>query len=403
MKFPTFAGLSLLAITTTAHAKINIKPLTNVVKDQSGYFSDPFHAVYDNAQTVYLSGTSGDYLECDGFLSPGCGSVHGLQPNHYVHSESIKQAATDAGVEICGNAGLHPYQTPAGVWHAAVTLHVDQDPQCEGLKGWSLIVHASPKDNPISATPPDAWVGDHVLIGSFAEREDANYDGKYFRTPAGKLYLVYQKNHSIDPKIDGVVALPMDAPKQKTQGGDITWLLLPDEDLGSENYVNGNDSLKLIETGNMHAINGKFVMAYSVGAYNHKSYKAGVAFSDTFLGEYRKVMKNNPDRLWGTDGHEVHYLLQADKDHSGWRYVGDQVIAPGVPTVAQLGENGSWVLVFAGFDPNDHPLKEGTKAFQPSHRRPYYIDINVEIPENVSVKDATDEEINGWIIPKQSA
>ncbi|KAJ5635471.1 uncharacterized protein N7484_008784 [Penicillium longicatenatum] len=221
------------------------------------------------------------------------------------------------------------------------------------------------------------------MVGSFSENVDANYDGKYFQTPYKKLYLVYQKQKSQSPKRDGVVAWPMNDPTTLTPGTKPTFLLLPDENLNSENYVAGNDSFKLIETGNIHAIHGKF--------------------SDTFLPvhgqHYRKVVKDNPDHLWNSKGNkEVYYLLQAEKQ-DGWHYVGDQVLAPGVPTVAQIGPNNSWALLFAGYNPDDAPFKEGTHKFQANHRRPFFAKIDVKVPENLSVKQPTDAQLQDWITP----
>ena len=57
---------------------------------------------------------------------------------------------------------------------------------------------------------PTEYVGDKVLIGSFSEAVDANYDGKYFQTPGGELYLVYSKQAAPKPqKRDGVAAIKM--------------------------------------------------------------------------------------------------------------------------------------------------------------------------------------------------
>lgn len=94
--------------------------------------------------------------------------------------------------------------------------------------------------------PPSSWIGDKVIIGSFHENVDANYDGKYFQTPANELYLVYQKQKSSSPKRDGVVAWPMDNPTTLKPGSGPEWLLLPSEELNSENYVEGDQSFKLI-------------------------------------------------------------------------------------------------------------------------------------------------------------
>ena len=180
-------------------------------------------------------------------------------------------------------------------------------------------------------------------------------------------------------------------------------------------------------------------MVYSVGAYNRQTYKIGVAYSDTFLPssdngnengkqQYRKVLKNNPDNLWGSgkDNKEVFYLLQAEESHEGWHYVANQVLAPGVPTAAQIGaDNGGWVLLFAGYEPGDtghgndggdgdgdgdieeaevEAEEEGEEKttgekFQASKRRPFFVGLNVSVPQGKTVKEASDEEVQGWITP----
>ena len=403
---PVAALLVLVVSTAQAQANIPIKPLTNVSEaNKTPYFSDPYYVPYEGSQEIYIAGTTPSYLECNQTLSSECAHK---QHNNYNTSDTLEQAAHSVGTNICSAAGIHPFQSGSGpnrTWDAVVTLHVSDKP-CHAISGWSVIVHAHPSNDSIVDTPPRSWVGDEILVGSFKkeEEEDANYDGKYFKTPAGELYLVYQKQKSSDPKRDGVVARPMDDFKTPTPGANDTFLLLPDDDLNSENYHPGNTSFKLIETGNMQVINGKFVMAYSAGAYNNQSYKLGVAYSDTFLPapgqQYRKVMKNNPDNLWGTTGKkEVYYLLQAEVKHDGWRYVGNQVLAPGVPTVAQIGPDGGWILLFAGYDANDHPIVDGSNKYQANHRRPYFVGLNVSVPADTSVEQATDSELQKWIRP----
>ncbi|KAJ5910362.1 hypothetical protein N7504_005005 [Penicillium tannophilum] len=397
--------VNFVFFTIARAADISISPVTNVNKDaETGYFSDPFHVVYHNTTELYISGTTHQYLRCNGGdLSPGCAST---LKNKYKTSLALNKSADAAGTTICGAAGIHPFQSKDRSWDALVTLHVQNSSKCDGISGWSVIVHAHSEES-AADKPPTSWVGDKVMVGTFSENVDANYDGKYFQTPDEKLYLVYQKQkvqkqESKSSKRDGVVAWPMNDPTTMTPGTKPTFLLLPGENLNSENYVAGNDHFKLIETGNIHAINDKFVMAYSVGAFDHKTYKIGIAYSDTFLPvhgqHYRKVMKDSPDNLWNSKGDkEVYYLLQADEPDA-WHYVGDQVLAPGVPTVAQIGPNNSWALLFAGYNPNDAPFKEGTK-FEANHRRPFFAKIDVKIPDNLSVKQATDAQLQDWITP----
>jgi hypothetical protein len=400
MIFTSLSAVAIAVFALSAHAQANIPihPLSNSNK----YFSDPYHVRYQNSEGIYISGTTHQYLECDASLQPGCASS---SPNDYDSDQALKHAANSSGTHICGSAGIHPFQSVSGgkaSWDAIVTLHVQSSSACNGISGWSVIVHAHPENASTVDLPPTSWIGDKVLVGSFSENVDANYDGKYFKTPAGELYLVYQKQYSKQPKRDGVVALPMDDPKTKKSGSEPVFLLRPDDDLNSENYVD-SDHFKLIETGNIRAINNKFLMAYSVGAYDHRSYKMGIAYSDTFLPakgqQYRKVMKDNPHNLWKSkEKKEIYYLLQADEKQDGWHYVGDQVLAPGVPTVAQIGPNDGWVATFAGYEPNEP--KDSTDKFKASHRRPYFVDLDVKVPVNPSVKDASDSQLQSWIAPK---
>ncbi|KAI5456858.1 hypothetical protein BGZ63DRAFT_365497 [Mariannaea sp. PMI_226] len=393
------------ALAAKAQANIPIYPITKVNEaNKTGYFSDPYHVPYEKG--IYISGTTQQYLECATNLKPRCAKAHA---NKYYNGEELLRQK-GKGSHICSAAGIHPFQAGSGAnksWHAAVTLHVQNTPKCDGITGWSVIVHAHSNDSSTVDGPPTSWVGDQLLIGSFSTPEEANYDGKYFQTPAGKLYLLYSKQLSPKPeKRNGVAAWPMDDPRTKKPSSSPTFLLVPDDDLNSEDYITGNHTFKLIETGNMRVINGKFVMAYSAGAYFNKTYKAGVAYSDTFLPAqspspqyYRKVKKDNPKHLLGSSKpKEVYYLLQADQKHA-WHYAGDQVHAPGVPTVARIGHNNSWVLTFAGFDPDDAPFKPNTTKYVGNHRRPYFINLEVEVPDNITVKEASDKELRSWIKP----
>ena len=223
------AAVLALVLPALGQADIPIYPLTTV----NGYFSDPYHVPYQNSQTVYISGTTHAYLECDGSLKPRCASTNLTK---YETSQTLNQTATNYGTYICGAAGIHPFQSghdDTRSWDAVVTLHVQKIKSlpCKGISGWSVIVHAHPEDAAAVNTPPKSWIGDEVLVGSFSDDVDANYDGKYFQTPAGQLYLVYQKQKSPDPKRDGVVAWPMDNPTTLKPGSNPNWLLLPNENM----------------------------------------------------------------------------------------------------------------------------------------------------------------------------
>lgn len=404
----------LLAFTLGIHAQANItiQPLTDVdVNHHIGYFSDPYHIQYQNETRVYLSGTTHKYLECDGGLTPKCATVENSEDLQWNVTGELQQQLDNHKVQVCGVAGIHPFQTVSGnnkSWDAAVTLHVQENNTvCHGLEGWSVIVHASPKDLTTVDTPPLSWIGDKVLIGNFTDKVDANYDGKYYRTPEGELFLIYEKNlHKKPMKRDGVVAWAMkNFTTPADPNKDPTVLIAPDEGLNSENYHNHTDeNFKLIENGNIQVINGKFVMAYSAAAYNRPTYKIAIAYSDTFLPagnqQYRKVMKENPDQLWGsTKEKEVYYLLQADAQHDNWHFVGNQIRAPGVATVAKIGAGDSWVLTFHGYQVGDTG-GNGTLDYVGKKRRPFFIDLDVNVPKDISVKDASDQDLQGWITPK---
>ena len=325
MIFPSILLLLTIAQLAFSKSNIQIHPLTTVINSDhkyKGYFSDPYYVPYNNEEKIYISGTTDKYLECDNFLSPECASAHSIAFNF---SRALERKM--GNTKFCGVAEIHPFQSGSGhsrSWDAVVTLHVQKD-KCEGIDGWSVIVHARPENQSHLDSPPISWIGDKVLVGDFSKSAPANYDGKYFRTPPGELYLVYLKRYSKHPKRVGVFAWKMDNPRTLTHDSKPIPLLLPDENLNSEDYHDGNVKFKPIETSNIAAIKNKFVMAYSVGKYNNQSYELAAAYSDTFLPakgqQYRKVLMSNPDHLWGSRGNkEVYYLLQADQKQ-GWHYV----------------------------------------------------------------------------------
>ncbi|MGI4757241.1 MAG: hypothetical protein ACRYGF_10375 [Janthinobacterium lividum] len=170
------------------------------------------------------------------------------------------------------------------------------------------MAHAHPAETVLTLQPPTAWIADNVLVGSLSKADFANYDGKYFEDD-GKLYLLYSKRLESRPVAhDGIVAQRMLAPDL----ADRTLLLAPDtglESLNSELFHTvpaPNDLFKLIETGNITRINGKYVMAYSAGDYQQKDYKTGLAYSDTLLpregGQFRKNLPAGHHGHLGTAG-----------------------------------------------------------------------------------------------------
>jgi hypothetical protein len=94
----------------------------------------------------------------------------------------------------------------------------------------------------------------------------------------------------------------------------------------------------------------------------------------------------------------VRYLLQSQK--ADWpNYIADQVIGPGVPSIVRE-PSGRFLLFFDGFKPGDthHPKDDPNQQdLVPSDRRPFYLPIHVDVPENVRVGAATEQELASWI------
>jgi hypothetical protein len=389
-------GLSSLAQAQT------IQPLTNVdVANHTGYFSDPYLVPLSGTGSTYITGTTQKYLICHGPLQPGCGQSQSIT----VDTSSLEAKAQRAGATITSIAGLHPLQNSQGLWMMVLTLHVQKegsvDPDEGATAGWSVIVHAA-ASVPHSASLPVNWTADDVLVGSFSKDVKANYNGKYFEHD-GQLYLTYIKRLGDKPPRDGIVAQKMRTPSEKADEEPVL-LLQPSDDSDSKAseiyYPDGGGDLKLVETCNITEINGKFALAYAVGAFNRRNYKSAVAWSDTFLPPpektYRKVTRPDPNGIWSNNKHdEVVYLLQAEKPN--WpNYVKSQVIAPGVPTISRSGPNGGWVLIFAGYAPGDNPTNSNG-TFEGNHRRPFYVRLNVSVPGDKSVSAVSQDELATWI------
>ena len=375
-----------------------IQPITNVdVANHTGYFSDPYLVPFSGATSTYISGTTQDYLICAGDLSPNC--AQGTSIN--VDYSNLQAQASQVGAEICAIAGLRPFQGSSGHWDMVLVLHMEPLGNCGASSHWNVLVHASPDIQ--STTPPVNWTADAVLVGSFGDSSvQANYDGRYFEDN-GQLYLVYVKSLSTSPQRFGLVAQALVSPTTLDSTAPVL-LLQPNPDnndpLNSEGYSSLISSFKLVESGNITKINGKYVLAYSAGQYDQNTYKAAVAYSDTFLPAagttYRKVTMPDPNGVWSNTNDEVVYLLQSQEQN--WMgYVASQVVAPGVATVAPVGPNGSWVLVFAGYAPNDTGSGQNGNTYLGSKRRPFYVDLNVSIPTNISVAQATETELASWI------
>jgi hypothetical protein len=398
---------SLAAQAGAASGRPAIEPMTKVsVQDHLGYFGDPYpiHLAAEQQGFLpqYLSGTTPQILQCERPIKPGCFSS---SPITVKPDKAMAQAIHGQGSEIFDAINRNIYQAPDGRWHMAVTFWLRK--QSDHATQWTVIAHAHPESDAESPTPPSFWVGDRVLVGSIAEKNFANYDGKYFEDD-GVLYLIYSKRLTSKPAHDGIVAQEMESPKMPAAKDTVTLLAPSTEDGGfdSESFhtdASPSDGFKLIETGNIIKVAGKYVMLYSDGDFEQLDYKTGLAFSDTLLpqeGEqYRRILEQDTAGVWGQPGHpEVRYLLQSQKP--AWpNYVGEQVIGPGVPSVVKE-PGGRFLLFFDGYNPKDthHQAGDPDKYdLEPKYRRPFYLPLRVNIPQGLSVAAATDEELASWI------
>ena len=392
-------------------APIALEPATQVKEEEHlGYFGDPYpiHLApwLEPFLPQYISGTTPEVLQCQRPVQPGCFSA---TPVTVTPSAELQSTVTAAGI-VCGDPlNRNIFQALDGSWQMAITLYVH--PKGDAKANWTVVAHAHPNE-PISLTPPTTWVADTVLVGSLAKQAFANYDGKYLEDN-GRLYLIYSKRLlPIAADHDGVVAQAMTSPKELASSAPVT-LLGPSDVNGGFNseYFHtvpaSGDMFKLIETGNITKINGKYVMAYSAGDYQQKDYKTGLALSDTLLpaegAEYRRITMEDTAGVWGQPDHlEVRYLLQSQKPE--WpNYVASQIIAPGVPAIVQEAD-GRWLLFLDGFLPSNATLSNNP-AGNPFNivatlRRPFYVPLNVQVPVNGSVAAATEQELASWITTK---
>ena len=390
---------------------IPLSPMTQVNEDEHlGYFGDPYpvHLAPWTAPFLpqYFSGTTEELMTCERPIKPGCFET---SPITVKIGDDLTTSAKNANNEFFDQINRNIYQTADGQWNMAVTLYLrKQSAPKNTLEGtWTVIAHAHPESQG-TITTPTSWVVDKILVGSVAESAKANYDGKYFED-GRKLYLIYSKRE-VGTVHDGIVAQALVSPSD-LDSSDPVWLLAPstiDGGYNSEyfhiNWAEGgpNADFKLIETGNITKIAGKYVMAYSTGDYQELDYKTGIAYSDTLLpkeGEmYRRILQADSEGVWGDPGHlEVRYLLQSEKE--AWpSYVRAQVYAPGVPSVVEE-PSGLYFLYFDGFLPSNAPRpKSGSDiVYDPTYRRPFYVPINVNVPINGSVEAATDKELASWI------
>jgi hypothetical protein len=386
----------------TPASKLAIQPMTNVVPSAgTGYFSDPYPiqtATPPSASAVpSFSGTTRQTLTCSGALAPDCFTA---APNT-IDAGGLAQQAAAAGTSIKGFENLNVYQDSSGAWQMAVTAQIAGPSTSPADKAtWHVIMHARPASS--AAGMPTAWVADALLVGSLSTWAAGNYDGKYFED-SGTLYLVYSMN--LPDQSNGIAAQAMQSATQAASSAPVP-LLGPETANGGYNSelfygLNQPKTYKQIETGNVSKVQGKYVIAYSAGGYDQSDYKAGVAWSDTFLPSsgayYKRAQKIDTAGAWGQPNHaEVQYLLQSQV--AQWpNYVAGQVLAPGVPSIVS-DTAGHTVLYFAGYAPSDAPVTSAGNYIG-SYRRPFYVGLQVRIPSGATVAATAPQDLAAWLTP----
>lgn len=382
-----------------ANSNLAIEPMTTVnVSTGTGYFQDPYPIHMLTASSASglpsFAGTTQQLLSCSTQIHPGgfTSSKVTLDPGKF------KMMTDQLGSKINNFENLNIYQDNAGAWQMAVTAHLT----ATGKNPWNVILHASPT----SSFPgvPTSWVADALLVGKLDVAAPENYDGKYFED-SGTLYLIYSAT-LVKGVQAGIVAQAMVS--ATTPAGTAPVPLLGSETLNggyNSEIFNSNSAtdpdLKLMETGNVTKIQGKYVMTYSDGSYNQPNYKSGIAWSDNFLPTsgfyYTRVQKIDTAGVWGKPNHaEVQYLLQAQI--AQWpNYVAKQVLAPGVPAIVN-DANGTYYLTFAGYDPSDAPT-DSLGNYLGIKRRPYYLKLRVQIPSGSTVGATSPLSLTSWIQP----
>ena len=395
---PASSGGSTAPSTPTLASGIHSLTQVNSAAN-TGYFEDPLPIHLAQTAGSYLppiSGTTAETLSC-ATLSVGCYTASTLS----VTTGAGLRSLLPANVTIGGYQNNNVYQDNAGNWQMATTVTVNNAAANPNGRPWNVILHASPVSGSAtsSAGVPLTWSSDTLLVGSLTNRVDANYDGKFIEDN-GNLYLIYSQNLQTSPTTqDGIVAQLMVSATQPSSTGPTTLLAPQNNSDGGYNSElfdcqSSTDQFKLIETGNISVVDGKYAMAYSTGSYETPCYKVGIAWSDSLLGPYKKVLQQDTNNVWNNPRPEpeVLYLIQALQP--AWpNYVASTVQGPGVPSLVQYPA-GTWYLYFAGYDPSV-PLNSG--MFNPKLRQPYVMRLNVAVPSGATVESTEGTELASWI------
>jgi hypothetical protein len=397
-------GLALgMPVQAQSNAPIPIQPMTSIGADGSGYLADPqpIHlAPSTTGDMQLLSGTTAAVVSCAYPLKPSSCSWTPIKMRLGLLAQSI--SVQPPGHDRCQPGevcftnfqNIDLFQDETGHWQAAVTIGVRT---ARHPRHWTVIAHAHPVGTGSGGAFPRSWAADRILHGSLSDPRQGNYDAKYVED-GGRLYLLYVDTIKPEPALRNAIFLqPMQSSTQPAPEGRVM-LLRPGTRYGairSEDFA--STQAKLVEAPYISKIGGKYVLVYSTGSYLTPGYKAGVAWSDTLLpqhGFYRKVLQLDEVGVWGRPGaHEVHYLVQSARQ--GWpNFTGPGVIGPGVASAIQAPSGASF-LFFNAYATTDMTASNG--AVEASHRRPYYLRLQANVPAGASVASASDAQLATWL------
>lgn len=263
--------------------------------------------------------------------------------------------------------GLSLYQHTDGGWHAYVTVHFGHYQ--------TAVAHCLPLPGQKWAPgrPITRWKLRTLLIGGRTRADGTAYDQKMYRLDDGSLYLVYNTAAPGKSRV-GIYAARMKDPATLDSAAAPVPLLLPE---GYASESRHGTAFQICEGSTIRRLDGKWVLVYSVGAFDLANYKIGLAYSDTFLPPkgktYQKVLIDDPQNVWGNAGkrQEICYLLQSQKPD--WRNCcGKWLHGPGIGTIVE--EDGRYWLIHHGYV----PVPRATR-YDPSHRMVFKLPLNVAI------------------------
>ncbi len=290
-----------------------------------------------------------------------------LTRHHLRRHELSLDFGEHANPRPAGIWGLSFYQHTDGAWHAYVTVHFGHFQ--------TAVAHFVPLPGQKWAPgkPITRWRLRKLLIGGRTRAEGTAYDQKLYRLADGSLYLVY--NAPAPGKRDvGIYAARMKDPATLDASATPVPLLVPE---GYRSESRHGTALQICEGSTIRRLGGKWVLAYSVGAFDLPNYKIGLAYSDTFLPPrgktYRKVLIDDPKGVWGKAAkrQEVCYLLQSQKPD--WpNYCGEWIHSPGIGNIVE--EDGRFWLVHHGYVP-----VPGARRYDPTSRMVFKLPLRVAI------------------------